>query len=89
MDVGGLPAAARTGSGGTQKIHPRDPKRTLRALEVTLSTDAHFSAQQRRGGEPSHLTLSTLGPYRERAELYDRINRRDDQMITAGLVEGK
>ena len=70
-----------------QKIHPRDLKRTLRALEVTLSTGRPFSAQQQAARRTLPPDIIYLGLHRERAELYDRINRRVDQMIAAGLVE--
>ena len=69
-----------------QKIHPNDLKRILRALEVTISTGRPFSAQQRAERRTLPPDIIYIGLQRERAELYDRINRRVDQMITAGLV---
>lgn len=70
-----------------QKIHPNDLKRTLRALEVTLATGRPFSAQQQAKRRTLPPDVIYLGLRRERAELYDRINRRVDRMIAAGLVE--
>lgn len=70
-----------------QKIHPRDLKRTLRALEVILATGRPFSAQQQAERRALPPTTIYLGLQRERAELYDRINQRVDQMIADGLVQ--
>lgn len=70
-----------------RKIHPNDLKRTLRALEVILATGRPFSAQQQAERRTLPRDVVYIGLHRERAELYDRINRRVDRMIAAGLVE--
>lgn len=72
------PAAAR-------QIDPRNLRRTVRALEVILSTGRLFSAQRYRGSSPSRLLL--LGLTRSRQELYARIDARVDRMLASGLVE--
>jgi tRNA dimethylallyltransferase len=61
-----------------RKIHPQDLKRTVRALEVTIAT-------VQRTQLPTNMIY--LGLTRTRSELYDRINRRVDQMIATGLLE--
>jgi tRNA dimethylallyltransferase len=60
-------------------------RRTVRALEVILTTGRRFSDQ--RGSGPSPYRLLTLGLTRPRPELYARIDRRIDAMLAAGLVD--
>lgn len=67
------------------KIDYRNLRRTVRALEVILSTGERFSAQRRQGDSPYRLL--TLGLNRPRAELYARVDARIDAMFAAGLVE--
>ena len=75
------PAAAR-------RIHPNDPQRVQRALEVyELSgrpMSAHF-AEPDPGYTPVPLLKIALLP-RDRAALHARIELRFDQMLEAGLV---
>ncbi len=66
-------------------IDYRNLRRTIRALEVILLTGKLFSSQKRRGRSLYH-TLQ-LGLNRSRSELYERIDRRVDSMIEAGLID--
>ena len=71
------------------KLHPNDLGRILRAIEVCRITGVPMSEQQRlaRETEPRYR-LCMLGLCCEnRAVLYDRINRRVDEMVAQGLVE--
>lgn len=68
-------------------IHPHNVKRVLRALEVCLSTGDRFSRQQAWQAEPVYRHLLLCLSCRDRALLYDRINRRVDRMLEDGLVE--
>lgn len=68
-----------------QAIDPRNLRRTVRALEVILTSGRPFS-QQRRSA-PSPYRLLQIGLIRPRAELYARIDQRVQAMIDAGLVE--
>lgn len=72
------PAAART-------IDPRNLRRTVRALEVILSTGQRFSSLRVKGGSP-YRTL-TIGLVRPRLELYARIDARIEAMFADGLLE--
>lgn len=63
----------------------RNHRRTVRALEVILSTGQKFS-QQRKSGE-SMYDLLLFGLRWERAELYQRIDQRIESMIADGFVE--
>ena len=63
-------------------------RRVLRALEVYYSTGLPYSAfrdQQPKAVRP--FRILTVGLTMPRAVLYERIERRVDQMIAAGLVE--
>lgn len=72
------PQAAKT-------IDARNIRRTIRALEVILSTGQLFSAQRRQSTSPYHLFI--LGLKRPRSELYARIDARIDAMLSAGLID--
>lgn len=67
------------------RIHPNDLKRTIRALEVYMKTGRRISELQKetKGDERFFVIVLT----RERNELYERINRRVDEMVRNGLVE--
>jgi tRNA dimethylallyltransferase len=66
-------------------IDPRNLRRTVRALEVILSSGQRFSAQ--RGAGPSPYHLAQIGLMRPRAELYARVDARIDAMLAAGWVD--
>lgn len=69
-------------------VDRQNHRRVLRALEVYYSTNTPFSAFQ--GQKPvvdRPFRIRTVGLTLPRAQLYERIERRVDQMITAGLVE--
>ncbi|HOO33507.1 MAG TPA: tRNA (adenosine(37)-N6)-dimethylallyltransferase MiaA [Thermotogota bacterium] len=67
------------------KIHPNDLKRKIRALEVYYKTGRKFSEMGRERLPDERFVLIYLS--RERSVIYDRINRRVDQMIEMGLIE--
>lgn len=69
-------------------IHANDRQRIMRALEVFAITGRPLSAWHKDHSfreSPYHVVK--IGLMRARAELYDRINRRSDRMIEAGLLE--
>lgn len=70
------------------RIHPNDRQRIIRALEVYQLTGKAMSQwqQEHRFGDEPFDTLK-IGLQRERAELYDLINRRCDRMIAEGLLD--
>jgi len=68
-----------------QKIDPRNERRTIRALEVILSTGQTFSAQRNRSDLP--FDLITIGLKRPRVELYQRIDERIETMFATGFLE--
>ena len=68
------------------KIHPRDTKRVIRALEICMSTGKKKSELniEENKKEYDYLML-VLNP--DRKILYDRINNRVDKMFDLGLEE--
>jgi tRNA dimethylallyltransferase len=67
------------------QIDPRNQRRTIRALEVILSTGQRFSEQRLSGLLLYDCLL--LGLTRSRPELYARIDARIDAMLAGGLVD--
>jgi len=68
-----------------EKIDPRNYRRTIRALEVILTTGRKFSEQRRQTDSPYHHI--TIGLTRPRAELYERVDQRIDIMFANGFLE--
>jgi tRNA dimethylallyltransferase len=70
-----------------QKLHVNDIYRIVRALEVYETSGAPISdSQQRHQFQESRVTTLKFGLHMERDQLYDRINRRVEMMIHAGLL---
>jgi len=67
------------------KIDARNVRRTIRALEVILTTGRKFSEQRGQVESPYHLI--TIGLNRPRAELYERVDQRIDAMFANGFVD--
>jgi tRNA dimethylallyltransferase len=63
----------------------RNVRRTVRAMEVCLETGQPFSAQRRKS-PPPYQTLE-IALTMDREALYERLDRRIDQMIVDGLLE--
>ena len=68
-----------------EKIDARNVRRTVRALEVTLTTGRKFSEQRGQVESPYHLI--TIGLTRPRPELYQRVDERIDLMFASGLLD--
>lgn len=71
------------------KLHLNNQKRILRAVEVYRVTGQTMSrqiAQSKQRPSPYHAVLLGLD-FRDRALLYQRINRRVDKMMEDGLLE--
>ena len=89
--AGGLPALRaeleQADPDAAARIHPNDEKRTIRALEVWLSTgktitqhDAESRALPRR-----YTPLTIALNFAQRPWLWERIDRRVDEMMERGL----
>ncbi len=72
----------------TNRIHPHDRQRIIRALEVFEVTGKPMSQWQKEHGfKESPFDALKIGLNRDREELYALIDRRCDEMIAHGLVE--
>lgn len=69
-----------------ESIHPNNVKRVIRALEFCLTTGKPFSSQKNNSTEKYNYQMFCL-TYRNRENLYDRINFRVDEMMKNGLVD--
>jgi tRNA dimethylallyltransferase len=67
------------------KIDARNVRRTIRALEVILTTGRKFSEQRSQSESPYHLI--TIGLTRPRSELYERVDQRIEAMFANGFVD--
>jgi tRNA dimethylallyltransferase len=68
-----------------EKIDARNYRRTIRALEVIMTTGKKFSEQRRQSDSPYHLI--TIGLMRPREELYQRVDQRIDAMFENGFLD--
>jgi tRNA dimethylallyltransferase len=72
----------------TSTIHPNDRLRTIRALEVYQLTGKPISQWQKEHRfEEQPFEVLKIGLNRDRGELYNRINRRSEDMVAAGFAE--
>ncbi len=67
------------------RLHPNDTRRVIRALEVYDLTGKPFSSQEMPGESDSPYDFSLFALDLPRERLYERIERRVDQMIADGL----
>lgn len=87
----GLPALRRelerADPEAAARIHPNDEKRTIRALEVWLSTGKTITRHNRESKEiPNRYAPLTIAlTFTERPRLWERIDRRVDGMMARGL----
>ena len=69
---------------GAQQIDRQNKRRLVRAVEVCLLSREPFSAQRTEWNQS--LPTNGILIYRDRAELYARIDRRVEQMFESGVV---
>lgn len=69
-----------------EKNDPTKTQRVIRALEVYHGTGKPLTYYHENQPEPP-FSFTTVVLNREREELYDRINRRVDQMLEEGLLD--
>ena len=74
---------------GAERLHPNNLKRVIRALEVYEQTGMTIDAFNRlhKRPAPKYAALKIGVCPAERQTLYDRIDRRVDQMLADGLIE--
>ena len=66
------------------KIDARNYRRTIRALEVIMTTGRKFSEQRGQSDSPYHKV--TIGLTRPREELYQRVDQRIEMMFAGGFI---
>ena len=71
-----------------QRIHPNDPQRLTRAIEVYRSTGKNLTYWQSLEGDkcPFAITQFAIAP-EDRSVLHDRIEQRFDIMLEQGFVD--
>ncbi len=69
-----------------EKADPTKTQRVIRALEVYHGTGKPLTYYYEHQPEPP-FSYTTIVLNRDREKLYDRINRRVDQMLDAGLMD--
>lgn len=69
------------------EVDQQNPQRIVRALEVCLSTGQPFSSFRKNQKAERPFTSIRIGLERPREELYQRIDKRMDLMLAAGLEE--
>lgn len=72
-----------------ERIHPNNIPRLIRAIEIYRTTGRTMTQQMEESHKiPSPYSALMLGlTFADREKLYDRINRRVDQMVESGLLE--
>ena len=72
-----------------ERLHPNDEKRILRALEVWYETGETITAhdERTRSLPPKYDALRVCLQFSRREDMWDRIDRRVDLMMEAGLEE--
>jgi tRNA dimethylallyltransferase len=68
-------------------VDQQNPNRMKRALEVCLTTGKPYSVQRLGIKKERPFKMKWIGLRQDRAVLYERINKRVDLMLKAGLIE--
>ena len=68
-------------------VDRQNPRRVVHALEICLMTGKTYTSFRKREKRQRPFSIVKIGLNRPREELYDRINRRVDQMMADGLLE--
>ena len=65
----------------------KNPKRVIHALEVCYMTGNTFTSYRVGKKVERPFRIEKIGLWRERPELFERINRRVDMMVDQGLID--
>ncbi len=68
-------------------VDRQNPRRVVHALEICLMTGKTYTSFRKREKRQRPFNIVKIGLNRPREELYERINRRVDQMMADGLLE--
>ncbi|PTL39590.1 tRNA (adenosine(37)-N6)-dimethylallyltransferase MiaA [Alkalicoccus saliphilus] len=69
-----------------EAVHPNNVRRVIRALEIIHRTNAPVPTEEERKKQ-SPYNIIPVGLTMDRKVLYERINKRVDDMINSGLLE--
>ncbi len=69
------------------QVDLNNPQRVIRALEIFESSGRRFSSYRKSANAKRPFRIIKLGLNLQREALYQRINRRVDDMVKQGLVE--
>ncbi len=67
------------------EVDKQNPQRLMHAIEICRETGKPFSSFRTGEKKPRPFRIIKVGLNRDRAELYERINLRVEQMLEAGL----
>ncbi len=70
-----------------EKVDRNNPNRVIRALEVCIQTGQPYSSFRTGVTKKRNFDIIKIGTLLDRGELYERINKRVDNMMDAGLEE--
>ena len=70
-----------------QIVDLKNPKRVIHALEICYMTGKTYTSFRTQKQKERPFRIIQIGLTRDREELYDRINRRVDEMMEEGLLE--
>lgn len=70
-----------------QIVDLKNPKRVIHALEICYMTGQTYTSFRTSQQKERPFHIVKVGLTRDREELYDRINRRVDQMMADGLLD--
>jgi tRNA dimethylallyltransferase len=68
-------------------IDKDNPQRVNRALEICIGTNLPYSSYTRNSKKKRKFNSIIIGLSGEREKIYERINRRVDQMLENGLID--
>ena len=68
-------------------VDRKNPKRVIHALEICYMTGKTYTSFRTKSVKERPFRIIKIGLYREREELYNRINKRVDQMMDEGLLD--
>ena len=67
-------------------IDINNPRRLIRALEVSISTGKSYSSFLKKKKKKRDFNIIVLGINQDRSELYNKIDTRVDNMVESGLI---
>ncbi|MDZ7741100.1 MAG: tRNA (adenosine(37)-N6)-dimethylallyltransferase MiaA [Bacteroidota bacterium] len=68
-------------------VDPENPKRLMRAIEVCRLSGRKYSGLRKSKNKKRDFNIIRIGLNTDREILFERISRRNEQMIAEGLVE--